>query len=484
MTATMRRKMSSLGCPPRFATSRNPARETHGPNVAAVSAMLDRPFMPWQQLVSDVAGEIDPRTGRFVYEIVDVVSPRQSGRTTLAVATLIQRGQLRRMARGWYTAQTRQDAADKFVEDWVPLIEDSAMRRLVTIRKANGSERLTVRSTRSTIGLFPPTRKGLHGKQADTVFVDEAWAHDLEHGKDIETGARPAQITRKHRQLWRLSAAGDEKSTYLDDIMTSGRELVESGRPSKRAYFEWSAPLDPGDDFDIMDRALWWAAHPALGFTIDEEALVAEADDMDSVEFARSYLCIPTRMSEANALIPVSAWEACAVPSEDQPSPVAFAADATPERSSGAIAVAGRRPDGSVVVEIVDQRSGVDWIAERLLELVDRHDPLGVVIDRTGPAGTAVGLLERAGVELTIPASYDVAQAAEGFYDAVVDGTVVHQGDSRLGRAVAGAKQRPIGQAWGWDRRAASDDISPLVAASFALWGFVSLDGAEPTVRF
>jgi hypothetical protein len=206
---------------------------------------------------------------------------------------------------------------------------------------------------------------------------------------------------------------------------------------------------------------------------------------MSEVGFASERLGVGDWPSdETFGVIPASGWEACRVPSEDRPSPVCFAADATPERTSGAIAVAGRRPDGSVVVEIVDQRPGVDWIAERLLELIDRHDPLTTVIDRTGPAGTAVGLLERAGVELTIPASYDVAQAAEGFYDAVVDGTVVHQGDSRLSRAVAGAKQRPIGQAWGWDRRASSDDISPLVAASFALWGFNTLDGAEPTVRF
>jgi phage terminase large subunit-like protein len=444
--------------------------------------LLDRPFMPWQQLVSDVAGEIDPSTGRFVYEIVDVVSPRQSGRTTLAVATLIQRGGLRKMARGWYTAQTRQDAADKFVEDWVPLIEDSAMRRLVTIRKANGSERLTVRNTRSTIGLFPPTRKGLHGKQADTVFVDEAWAFDVLQGADIETGARPAQITRMHRQLWRLSAAGDHRSSYLDELMDSGRALVQSGRPSKRAYFEWSAPLEPGDSFDIMDRALWWAAHPALGHTIDEEALVAEAENMDPVEFARSYLCIPTRITEAAAVISAEDWEACASPSEDQPASVCFAADATPERSSGAIAVCGRRRDGSIVVELVDHKPGVDWIGDRLVELVERHDPLAVVVDRSGPAGTSVGLLERSGVEVTIPAAHDVAQAAEGFYDAVTQRQIVHQSDVRLGRAVAGAKQRPIGQAWGWDRRGTSDDISPLVAASFALWGFLRSEAQEPGV--
>jgi hypothetical protein len=161
---------------------------------------------------------------------------------------------------------------------------------------------------------------------------------------------------------------------------------------------------------------------------------------------------------------------------------VCFAADATPERTFGVIATAGRLSDGSLMVELVDHKPGVDWIGDRLVELVERHDPLAVVVDRSGPAGTALGLLERSGVELTIPAAHDVAQAAEGFYDAVTQRQIVHQSDVRLGRAVAGAKQRPIGQAWGWDRRGTSDDISPLVAASFALWGFLKSESAEPGV--
>jgi hypothetical protein len=44
-----------------------------------------------------------------------------------------------------------------------------------------------------------------------------------------------------------------------------------------------------------------------------------------------------------------------------------------------------------------------------------------------------------------------------------------------LDAAVAGAAVRPIGRdAKAWDAKVASVDICPLVAATFALWGFAT----------
>lgn len=58
-----------------------------------------------------------------------------------------------------------------------------------------------------------------------------------------------------------------------------------------------------------------------------------------------------------------------------------------------------------------------------------------------------------------------------GFVDDVLAGMLSHadtpNGD--LGRAVDGARRRPIGDAggYGWDRRDGTVAVSPLVAASF-----------------
>lgn len=432
--------------------------------------MLGQPFMPWQTLVSDTAGEVDESGEGFAYQIVDVVVPRRGGKTMLAIATCIQRATMRPLGRSWYTSQTRQDAADKFAEDWVPLIEQSPMRPQLYIRKANGSERLTIRKTKSTVGLFPPTRKGLHGKDADTVFVDEAWAFDLAQGKDIENGAQPSSVTRPWRQLWRISAAGDEKSSYLDQIMATGRELVESGRPSRRAYFEYSAPVAEGQEVDIYDRRLWWATHPALGHTITEAALAADAETMDPVDFARHYLCIPAKQAHVH-VIPSASWRACGAPGARSDQTPTFALDVTPERSGASIAAASRLHDGKVLLECIDQRPGTDWLVERVVELDQRWRPSAVVIDPTSPAGSFIAPLELAGVKVEQPTARQVAQACGALFDAVVAGTVRHLDQGPLNGALAGARKRQVGDAWAWSRRSSSVDITPLVAVTLARWG-------------
>ncbi len=65
--------------------------------------------------------------------------------------------------------------------------------------------------------------------------------------------------------------------------------------------------------------------------------------------------------------------------------------------------------------------------------------------------------------------SRDVASAAGLFVDGVSDGTLRHTGQLELTKAVLGAKQRPIGQSFGWDRKAPGSSV--LIAASLALFG-------------
>ena len=45
---------------PRYCTPRNPDRVTDGPREACIAEALGTSFLPWQRLVSDVFGEIDP----------------------------------------------------------------------------------------------------------------------------------------------------------------------------------------------------------------------------------------------------------------------------------------------------------------------------------------------------------------------------------------------------------------------------------------
>jgi hypothetical protein len=49
---------------------------------------------------------------------------------------------------------------------------------------------------------------------------------------------------------------------------------------------------------------------------------------------------------------------------------------------------------------------------------------------------------------------------------------MVHLDQPLLNTAVAAARKRAVGDAWAWHRKDSTTDITPLVAATLALWGF------------
>ena len=66
----------------------------------------------------------------------------------------------------------------------------------------------------------------------------------------------------------------------------------------------------------------------------------------------------------------------------------------------------------------------------------------------------------------------DHAKACGLMFDTVDERGLRHLGGLELRQAVKGATKRPLGDAWAWSRRNSTVDISPLVAATLALWGY------------
>jgi hypothetical protein len=74
----------------------------------------------------------------------------------------------------------------------------------------------------------------------------------------------------------------------------------------------------------------------------------------------------------------------------------------------------------------------------------------------------------------------DYCASCATMHDAIVDGKLAHLGDSILTDAVASATRRRLGDRWAWKRTSDESPITPLVAASLALWGAVSV-APKPT---
>jgi phage terminase large subunit-like protein len=436
--------------------------------VAAIAVKLGTPLMPWQRQVVDTALEFDPTTGLLVHREVVVTVPRQAGKTTLLLSVMVWRALQWPNQRIVYTAQTAQDARRKWRDEQVPMMERSELDSMFEVRHSNGSE--AVRWGNGSLQtIVATTEKAGHGQSLDLAVIDEAFAHD----NRLEQSLKPAMITREQPQMWIISTAGTASSTWLRSKVDRGREAASTGESSGFAYFEWSA----GDDDDPTADETWLRCHPALGHTISLDALRADFASMELAEAERAYLNRWTQ-GLAAAPIPPSTWARRCDPAATLGDNVCFAVDFSPERGSASIVAAGAAGDVHAV-ELIDQRTGTSWVVPRCIELWDRWRPSCFVVDQVGPAGSIVPELEAAGIKVVTTSSRDMAQACGRLFDAVLNDKVRHRGQAPLDAAVAGAAKRKLGDAWAWSRTSSAVDISPLVAATLALWGATTV-GAKP----
>lgn len=454
--------------------------------MAQIAQQLGKPLMPWQQHVIDIVLEIDPDTGLLAYRNVVLTVPRQSGKTTLLLATMVHRALGFGGRQGIvYTAQTRNAARKKWEEEHVRELEASSFKPMFRTKKSNGSEAILWRNG-SFHGITSSTEKAGHGDTLDLAVLDEAFAHE---DARLEQGLRPTMITRPQPQLWVVSTAGTARSVYLRGKVDAGRTRAELGLTDSVAYFEWSAPKEsePGDP------ATWRQCMPALGHTINEAAILSEFEDMDLAEFRRAYLNQwPDDAPEGWRIIPETTWRDLADAESQAGGRVAFGVDATPGGTHAAIAVAGVREDGLGHSELIDHRRGLGWLLNRAKQLNERWSPIGWVIDPRGPAGFLIKDFEDEGLTVLTTSAGDVADAT----GSIIAAMGVQEGDMAtlryvphpaLDAAVAGADTKPLGDGRKWDRRAPTVDISPLVAVTLARWGlatYVEEEDVVPMVAF
>lgn len=417
---------------------------------------LRLPPLPWQSHVNAVAGEVR-QDGTWRYPTVILTVPRQAGKTALLGGQLIHRMMAFDDMRGWYTAQTGIAAVDAFNE-WVGTI-NSCMPDKFTFKQSQGSQRVLLQQRNSMVRIFPPTPDSLHGRQADMLVLDECWAHDEDKGAALMQAIIPTQATRKMRQTWLVSTAGDETSDWWRSWIEKGRASLEDP-DTNIAYFEWAAP----EETDPTDQAAWPTFHPAYGLTQSPESFEIALEQLGPTQFRRAYLNLWPPASESWR----QEWEFCyddrRIPEENE---VVFGVDSDPRHQKAAI-VACSDMDGDAAVEVVDYREGVEWVPQRLFELGSRH-AAPIAITRSGPMGYLIPDLEQYGLRILPMTTGQYQDAVSRFQTAVVAHHVIHSSDPRLDTSVANVKdataERPT-----WRRRDHRIDISPVVAAALAVY--------------
>jgi len=335
------------------------------------------------------------------------------------------------------------------------------------VSKTNGREQIKLKSGQR-IRFRTRTKGGGRGFTADDVIFDEAMFLP-----EVAVGSMmPTLSARPNPHVWYFGSAVDQ---LIHDHGSAFARVRRRGIAKDKglAYLEWSAP----GEIDALDAVLddpkaWQQANPALGIRIAKTHVAAERRAMDARTFAVERLGIGDWPAdhEADAPIDFAAWHALTDNDSEMEDPICLAFDVVPSRERAVIMAAGKRRDGLLHLEKVDQRRGTGWLPERIAELARSHALASISCDPASPAAALIRPLENLGLTVELIAAREYAQACGALFDLVEEKGLRHLGQDELSVAVKNASTRPLGDAWAWSRRASSGDISPLVAGTIALW--------------
>ena len=427
----------------------------------------------WQQWV--LAQSLGERhDGRWSAFEVGLIVPRQNGKGSVLEARELFGLYLAKepvIVHSAHLFKTSKEAMRRILS----LIENTADldRKVKKVTTQRGEECIELVNG-SRLTFVARSASGGRGLSGDCLVLDEAFALKDEHMEAL----MPIMSARDNAQIWYTTSPPLDVVT--GEVLFGVRDRGESGSDPSLAWMDWGQP----SGVDMDDPEVWAAANPACGIRIMPEAIERERRTLTSEGFGRERLGIwPLRI--ADALISPQEWADLVDLGSIPADPVAITVDVTPMRDFASIAIYGLRADGLGHVELIEHNPGVDWVVERLVQLRDAHHPVAICLDATGPAGSLLLDLDKAGIkpaedpekprlgDLVVPSAREYAGACGAFVDAVRQKQLWHNGQApQLATAIAGVKPRTLGDAWAWGRRNSSVDISPLVAVTLARWAF------------
>ena len=455
-----------------------PPRVRHAPSVRAnswedvadLSASLGVELDEWQEAVLE-ASMGERADGRWASRLVGVSAPRQQGKSQLIVARALA-GVLLFDEQTIICSAHQTDTAREVFQRLLDIIDanPSLEARVDSVMKAINREHIRFKSGQ-VIRIKARSLSGGRGFSSDCLLLDEAQIL----GAPAWSAILPTMSARDNPQAWLLGTP----PTQTDDGEVFGR-LRQSGLDGKDArstWIEWSA--DEDDDFD--DPATWAKSNPAYGTRITREAIESERAAMTDEQFGMERLGM-WQVHNVDGVIPPGPW----ADREDEDSvPVdgwTLGVEVGPDLAWASVALAGKREDGAWHIALeADQHTvgrGVAWLTPHVEALVKANPQIrGVVVDVGGPVKAL--LSERRGrwflgeVEVTPLKVAELGAGCSTMLAGIVAGEVFHLGQPQLTSAALAASKRALGDTgmWVWHRKAATSDITPIQAATYALIG-------------
>lgn len=336
---------------------------------------------------------------------------------------------------------------------------DDLRRQVKNIRTSHGEEAVELK-TGQRCRFAARSKSSGRGFTVDVLLLDEA----QELSRLAVAAMLPTMSARPNPQVIYTGTVPGPANVNCEQ-WTSVRDRGRAGEPGL-AWLEWSPSGSETDTVDIDGEPSVLAANPAIGYRLALEYAAREQRAMSADDYARERLSVWPDGDAGSGIFGGGMWEELAEPDSKITGGVTFGVEVADDRSWSSIGAAGAGPSGTHV-EVIDYRRGTDWVAARVNELIDRHDGAQVAVRPGSPAGSLVPLFPARNTVRVNQTEFGAAYGA--LYDAVISGSLRHLAQPELDVCVRGARRRPLGDAFRWDARRSTLDISPLQAVTLAL---------------
>lgn len=437
---------------------------TSAPSIIATAERVSMGLDPWQKDIVKITWA-RLADGSLASDIVCMSIPRQSGKTYLVGAMVFAACLIDPGTTVAWTAHHNKVMLETFKSLSQYAALDKLAPHIKSIR-ASAEDRSINFVNGSRIVMAARESGALRGVAKVRILVlDEAQILTESALSDI----LPTQNAAEHPLTLMMGTPPRPKDP--GEVFTNQRNLAiqaeRSGEaPELLSWIELSA--DPSAETD--DPVQLRQANPSYPHRTPARAINKLRRALSEDSFRREALGIWDDLSTPT-VIPGEVWSGITDPSSVATTQLVLAVDISPDRTHSSVALAGLRPDGVGHVEIDRMDAGVGWVVDWVAERCANNPIVAVVIDARGPASSLLEDLKSKKVRVLVTNSNDMTDACADFYDGAANGTFRHIGQPQLTASMNSARKRAVGDRWAWNRKSLDSDITPIVAATLALWG-------------
>lgn len=453
------------------------------PRVVAQCRAMGVTFDEWQSGIGTLAlGKL--RDGKYAATVGGVVLsiPRQTGKTFLVGMMIIALCVLFPNLTVLWTAHRARTSTMTF-KTMQGMVRRKKVRvhlapeRNDGIRSTNGEQE--IRFKNGSVIMFGAREAGF-GRGFDSVDVEVFDEAQILSEKALEDMVPAANATKQSTGALLFFMGTPPRPTDPGEEFTNRRDRALKLKPldevvgvgGKGVYVEFSADEDADPD-DVGQVA---KANPSFPHRTPIESVERMRENLtDDDSFRREGMGI-WDPADTPRVIDEQSWARICDPASMAVDRLTLAIDVAPDRSVASVALAGLRADGTWHIELDEHRKGTAWIPGWIQQRAERNRIHAVVADEmSGLVQTKNGrhFLGDTRVQVTLAAAEgrDMAVASGMFFDAVMQEQVRHTDQPQMNVALSVARKRPLAGGWAWNRKDAISDITPVVAATLALWG-------------